>query len=147
MFGVALDGHHVDRLRLVRVHVDDKAEICRQVAADPRPLLARIVRTHDVPVLLHEQRMGAMGMHGDVVHAMAYLGLRIGQKLRIKSLVDGHPGAAAVIAAKGSCCGDRDVHALVVGRIEDDGMQAHAARAGLPGRPGAVLAQAGKFGP
>src|SRR2546422_1237796 len=36
MFGVALDRHDVDRFRFVRMHVDRKTKIGRQVTADLR---------------------------------------------------------------------------------------------------------------
>ena len=59
MLRVALDRHDVDRLRLVRVHVDREAEIGRQVAADFVPRVAGVVAAHHVPVLLHEQHVRA----------------------------------------------------------------------------------------
>src|SRR5262249_60410919 len=37
MLGVALDGHDVDSVRLVRVNIDNEAEIGGQVAADFLP--------------------------------------------------------------------------------------------------------------
>src|SRR5258708_405088 len=43
VLGVALDRHHVDGLRLVRVYVDRKAEVARQVAADLAPGVAGVV--------------------------------------------------------------------------------------------------------
>src|SRR5207342_2412831 len=78
MFRVALDGHDVDGFRLVRVDVDDKAEVRGQVAADFVPVVAGIVAAHDVPVLLHEEHAGARRIHGDAVHAMANLGGGVG---------------------------------------------------------------------
>ena len=41
-----------------------------------RPVVAGVVGAHHVPVLLHEEHAGALGMHGDVVDAMANLGRR-----------------------------------------------------------------------
>ena len=58
VLAVALDGDDVNRLRLVRVNVDDEAEIGRQIAADFCPLIAGVVGAHHVPVLLHEQHSG-----------------------------------------------------------------------------------------
>ena len=86
-------------------------------------------------------------MHGDVVHAVADLGVRVGNVLRAQSLVDRLPGLAAVIGAEGARGRDGDVHALRIVGIENDGVQAHAARARLPLRAGAVAAQAGEFLP
>ena len=54
---VAGDRDDVDRLRLVGVDVDDEPEVGGQVAADLLPRLAGVVAAHDVPVLLHEQRL------------------------------------------------------------------------------------------
>ena len=43
VLGVALDGNDVDGFRLVRVNVDDEAEVGRQVAADFVPVVAGVV--------------------------------------------------------------------------------------------------------
>jgi len=59
MFGVALDGHHIDRLRLVRMDVDDEPEVGGQVAADLGPVVTRVVAAQHVPVLLHEEDVRA----------------------------------------------------------------------------------------
>ena len=85
VFRVALDRHDVNRLRFVRVNVDDKAEIGRQVSADFLPLIAGIVAAHHVPVLLHEEHARPRRVHGDVVHAVADFGLRIGNVLRAQT--------------------------------------------------------------
>src|SRR4029077_3907016 len=62
-------------------------------------------------------------------------------------LVDGLPALATVISAKRACSRDGDVHALRILPIENDAVQAHAARARLPFRTGAVAAQSGKLLP
>src|SRR5439155_4207499 len=59
MLGVALDRHYVNSLRLVGVHVDYKAEISWQIAADLSPIIAGIVAAHYVPVFLHEEDIGS----------------------------------------------------------------------------------------
>ena len=81
VLGVALDRHDVDRLRLVRVDVDDEAEIGRQIAADLVPVIAGVVAAHHVPVLLHEERVGPRRVHRDAVDAVADFGVRIGNVL------------------------------------------------------------------
>ena len=86
MLRVALDGDDVDRLRLVRVHVDHEAEVGGQVAADLLPGIAGVVAAHHVPVLLHEEHVRARRVHGDVVNAVADLGRRIGNVLRSTAL-------------------------------------------------------------
>ena len=59
MLGIALDRHDVDRFRFVRMHVDGKAEIGGQIAADLMPHVTRIIAAHHVPVLLHVKHLGA----------------------------------------------------------------------------------------
>ena len=147
MLAVALDGDDVNRLGLVGVHVDGESEIGGQVAADFVPVVAGVVGAHDVPVLLHEEHAGTLGIHGDVVDAVADFGVGIGNVLRVQAFVDRLPGLAAVVGAEGARGRDRDVNALGIARIENDGVQAHAARAGLPFRSGAVAAKAGEFVP
>ncbi len=147
MLRVALDRHDVDRLRLVRVDVDRKAEVGRQVAADLVPGVAGVVAAHHVPVLLHEQHVRPRGVHGDAVHAVADLGVRIGDLLRAQAAVDRLPGRAAVVGAERAGGRDRDEHALRIDRVEQDRVQAHAARARLPLRARAVAAQAGQLVP
>jgi len=106
-----------------------------------------LISAHDVPVLLHEERIGARGVHGDVVDAVTDVGLGVGDVLRVESLIDGLPGLAAVVGAEGSGGRDGDVDALWIAGVEDDGVQAHAPRAGLPARAGAVFAEAGDLVP
>ena len=76
MLRVALDRDDVNGFRLVRVNVDHEAEIGGQVAADLAPRVAGVVAAHHVPMLLHEQHVGARRVHGDVVNAVADLGGR-----------------------------------------------------------------------
>src|SRR5208283_5281646 len=147
MLGVTLDGHHVDRLRLVRMDVYREAEISRQVPADLFPGLARIVAAHDVPVLLHVQHLRTRWVHGQAVNAVADLCVRVRDSLRTKTLVRGTPALASIIAAEhpGSRYGDED--ALGVARIDDDRVQAHAASSGLPRGPRVMAAESRKLAP
>ena len=85
MLGVALDGDDVDRFRLVRMDVDDEAEVGRQIAADLLPRVAAVVGPHDVPVLLHEQRVRLRRVHRDAMHAVPDFGRRIGHVLRVQA--------------------------------------------------------------
>ena len=82
MLRIALDRHHVDGLRLVRMDVDHEPEVGRQVAADLAPRIAGVVAAHHVPVLLHEEHVGPRPVHGDAMDAVADLGLRIGDVVR-----------------------------------------------------------------
>src|SRR5262249_38312527 len=147
VFTVALDGDNVNRFSLVRVHVDHEAEIRRQVSADFAPVVAGVVRAHYVPVLLHEEHARPLGMHGDVVHAVADFGGRIGDVLRTQALIYGLPVIAAVVGAESTRSGDCDPHALRIAGIKNNAMEAHAASARLPLGTGAVAAQAGEFVP
>ena len=62
-------------------------------------------------------------------------------------MVDGLPGFAGIVGAERAGRGDGDEDAVGIAWIEDDGVQTHAAGAGLPLRTGAVAAQAGEFVP
>jgi len=143
VLGVGLDGDDVDGLGLVGVDVDGEAEVCGEIAADLVPGVAGVVGAHDVPVLLHVERGGAAGVHGDVVDAVADLGGGVGDVCGAEALVDGAPGLAAVVGAESSGSRDGDDDALGVGGREDDGVETHAACSGCPMWAGAVTAKAG----
>ncbi len=100
VFAVAFDGRDVDCFGLMGVDVDYEAEISGEVAADFVPEVAGVVAAHDVPVLLHEEGVGFPRMHGDVVNAVANLGVGIGNVLRDEALVDRLPGFTRVIRAE-----------------------------------------------
>src|SRR5579872_2460210 len=72
---------------------------------------------------------------------------RVGNVLRVQALIDRLPGLSPVVGPEGACRRDGDVNPPVIRRIENDGVQAHPARARLPCRSGAMAAQAGKFMP
>jgi hypothetical protein len=80
---VALDRYDVDSFRLVRVDVDHKPEVGRQVPAHLSPRIAGVVAAHDVPVLLHEQHVRTRAVHRDAVHAVTDLGGRVGDMERM----------------------------------------------------------------
>ncbi len=147
VLGVALDGHDVDRFGLVEVDVDDEAEVGGKVAADLGPVVASVVGAHHVPVFLHEENAGALGIHSDVMDAVAGFSSWVGNVFGVETLVDGLPRFAAVVAAEGTGGGDRDVDSVGIRWIEDDRVKAHAASARLPLGPGAVTAEAREFVP
>ena len=144
---VALDRHDVDRLRLVGVHRDREAEVRGQVAADLTPLAARVVGAHHVPVLLHEQRVRPGRVLREAVHAVADLRVLVRDLVRAQALVDGRPRDAGIVAAERPRGRDGHVDPVLVGRVQDDRVQAQAARARLPRRAGRVLAQPGQLLP
>src|SRR4029077_3355818 len=61
--------------------------------------------------------------------------------------VDRLPRCAAVVSAECSSGRDRDENSFRIFGIENDRVQAHASRPGLPVGSGAVAAQAGEFVP
>src|SRR5439155_15018723 len=109
---IALDGNNINRVRFVRVNVDHEPEVGRQVPADFFPVVTGIVRTHDVPVLLHEQHTRTRWVHGNVVNAVTDLGVRVGNVLGAQSAVDRLPGLAAVVGAECARSRDGDEHPL-----------------------------------
>src|SRR6266487_1935618 len=80
-------------------------------------------------------------MQREAVHAVADLGGGIRDVLGVQTAVDRSPRLAAVVAAERARSRDRDVDALRVARIEQNGVEAHAAGPRLPLGPGAVAAQ------
>src|SRR3954447_26334165 len=81
------------------------------------------------------------------MHAVADLSVRVGNVLRTQPAINGFPCLPAVVGAKCARSGDRNPDALGILRIEDDGVQAHAAGSWLPLRTGPMAAQPGKFLP
>ena len=81
MFRITFDRNHVNRFRLVKMNIDRKSEISRQVAADFVPGLAGIIAAHDIPVFLHEKYIRARPMHSDAMNAMPDFGVGIGNIL------------------------------------------------------------------
>ena len=78
---------------------------------------------------------------------MADLGVLVRELSGAQPPVDRLPGLAAVVGAEGAGRGDRHIHPLPVGRVEDDRVQAHAAGARLPAGRGPVGTQRGQFLP
>src|SRR5258707_9939647 len=86
-------------------------------------------------------------MHGNMVDAVTDLGVGVGDVLRNEALVDGLPGFAGVVGAERTRGGNGDVDAIGVFLVENDGVETHAAGAGLPLGACTVAAQAGKLVP
>src|SRR5205085_7602591 len=83
----------------------------------------------------------------DVMNAMAHLRVRIGNVLRMQTLVDRLPTLAAIIGAERARRRDRDEDSLRIFWIEQNRVQTHSARAWLPLRSGAVPAQSRELFP
>src|SRR6476659_2377383 len=141
MFGVALDWDDVDRFGFVRMHVNRKSEVARQIAANFAPAIACVVAPHHVPVFLHEQRIRLRRMHRDAMNAVPYLCRWVGHELRVQTSIDWLPRFAAVITTKGARGGDCDGYSSRILLIEENRVQTHSTCAWLPLRAGIVFAQ------
>jgi hypothetical protein len=72
-------------------------------------------------------------MHRDAVYAMAHFGVGVGKfELRPKSAVDRPPRVAGIVASERASGRDGCIDALRGSTVEQNGVQAHAAGAGLP---------------
>src|ERR1700675_58995 len=147
VFRVALDGHDVNRLRLVGVNVDHEAEIRGEVPADLLPGVAGVIAAHHIPVLLHKKYARTRWVHGDVVNKVAALSRWVRNVLGIQTTVDRLPAFATIVGTKGSRCRNRNVDALGIAGIENDCVQTHTTGARLPLWAGAMTAQSGEFRP
>src|SRR5581483_571975 len=141
MLRIAGDGNDVNGVRLVGVHIDDEAEVGRQIAADLLPRLASVIGAHDIPVFLHEQRVRPRRMHRQPVDAVADFGGRVGYLFRTKATVNRAPRLGRVVGAENTGGRDRDEDPSRVGRVLHDRVQAHPSGTWLPGRPRIVVAQ------
>ena len=131
----------------MRVHRDGETEVGGQVAAHFAPGLAGVVAAHHVPVLLHVQHAGPGRVHRQPVHAVAHLGFRVRDAVGSEAAVDRPPRPAGVVGPERAGRRDGGEHPAGLVRVQDDRVQAHPARARLPGRARAVAAQAGQFLP
>src|SRR6267378_3853759 len=86
-------------------------------------------------------------MHGDPMNAVANLRVRIGNILRMQTLVDRLPIFSAIISTERARGGDRNEHSFAIFRIQQNRVQTHSTGAWLPTRPGSVAAQSRQFLP
>src|SRR5437588_8301604 len=98
-------------------------------------------------MLLHEKRVRTRGMHGDPMNAVANLCIRIGNILRMQTLVDRLPIFSPIITTERARGRDRNEYSLAIFRIQQNRVQTHSACAWLPTRPGSVAAQSRQFLP
>src|ERR1700720_3287242 len=98
-------------------------------------------------MFLHEQCIRPLRMHRDMMNAMTDLGFRIGNVLRMQTLVDRLPTLAAVVGPERARSGDRDEHSFRVFWIEKNRVQTHPACTRLPFRSRAMPAQSREFLP
>jgi hypothetical protein len=81
------------------------------------------------------------------MHAVADLGRRVWHEIGLQSAGDRPPRLTGVVAPKRAGGGDGGEDPRRVARIQQDGVQAHAAGARLPAGPRAVAAQSRQFLP
>src|SRR2546425_13379500 len=98
-------------------------------------------------MLLHEQSVRTRRMHGDAMNAVTHFCCRLGNVLRIESLVDWLPRRRAVVSSERAGCRNSCKDSLGIALIEKDRVQAHPAGARLPLRTRAVAAKSSKFVP
>jgi hypothetical protein len=108
----------------VRVHDDREAEVGRQALRDRAPRLAVVVAAQHADaggagpshrpaaVVLHVEPAGRVLVAGDLVHALAELGVRIGHEAGADALVRGLERLPAVLAQVVAAGRDAEVHAL-----------------------------------
>src|SRR5690242_2915164 len=104
----------------MRVNVDHKTKIRREIPADLFPVVTPVVASHYVPMLLHEKHAGPRRMHRNVMNAMTNFGGRIWNVQRVQSLVNRLPRLAAIVGSKSACCRNSDIDSLWIARIEND---------------------------
>ena len=127
----------------MRVHDDREAEVGREAVGDGGPRAALVVGAVDAAVVLQEQPLGSRGVPGDLVHALAELGvlLALGQELRADPLVARRPGAAAVLGLVDAAGREGDGDRVRVVGVRQDRVEGLAAEAGGPLRAVRVVPQ------
>src|SRR6185312_76472 len=120
MLRIALDWDNVNRLRLMRMHIDREAEIGWEVAAYLAPGFAGIVGAHYIPVLLHEQHIRARGVQRDAVDTVPDFSGRIWHEIGLEPAIDRLPGLAAIVGSKRPSRGNRNENTIVIFRIDDN---------------------------
>src|SRR5438874_13841065 len=98
-------------------------------------------------MFLHEERVRFGWMHRDPMDAVPDFRVRIGNVLRMQTVVDRFPTYSGVVGSERARGRDRDENALRIFWIDQDRVQTHPACARLPFRPGIVLTETGKFVP
>src|SRR5262249_43808513 len=139
---VGLDGNDVRAIGIPRVDNDGKAKIRRDAVGDIFPILTVIVGAVESPVILQVETLGASRVHGNFVNALSEFGIFVGHEHGADAAVLRGPGLAAVCGAVNAAGGNGDVHALIVGRVENDGMQGETAVAGNPARAVRMIEEA-----
>src|SRR5712692_2441713 len=90
---------------------------------------------------------GREGVHGNMVNAVADLGVRVGHELGVQATVDGPPRLAAIVGAERARSRDCDVHPLRVLPIQNNRVQAQSTGAWLPIGSGPMAAESCKLMP
>ncbi len=118
-----------------------EAERRRQPLADVRPVRPRVVAAVHTPVVLKIEPVGVGRVPGDLVHALAELGVGIRQEDRRDTGVGRRPARAAVPRAEHPGGGDGDRHRVRVAPVGEYRVQPLTAAARHPFVPRRVLPQ------
>src|SRR5436189_4871132 len=101
MLGIAFDRDDINRLRLMRVHLDGKTEIRWEITTYFVPHLTRIIGAHHVPMFLHEENARSRSVHGNPMDTMADVRLRVGDFVGgLKTAINRPPCLAGIIGPK-----------------------------------------------
>jgi len=73
-------------------------------------------------MILQKKALGPIGMHRDFVHALPELGIFVGHEHSADAPVLRGPGTPAVVGPVNAAGGNCHVHALVVDRVEHNGV-------------------------
>ena len=146
---IAVERQEEQRVRVAGMGGGGKAEARGQALLDARPAAAAILASVHAAMVLLVEPVGHARRHGQVVHALAGLGvaLLLGQEVAARAAVAGLPGPAAVRGVEHAAGRDRDPELLRVLGMGHQRVQDQPAAAGLPVRPRGMLAQAGDVAP
>src|SRR5690242_4077792 len=109
-----------------------KAKFGGKVVLDVDPIVASIDTLVDATVVLLVEDVGLRGMLDHAVQALPKLRVDVRQETGTHVFVEEDPALTTIVGAHAANGGDAHPHTLIIGRIDDNGMQAQAARARPP---------------
>ena len=105
------------------MHHDREAKVGRHSVGDVGPGTGGIIGAIESPVILQEKTFGALWVQGDLVNALAELGVFIGHKHGADAAILRGPSRASVVGAVDAASRDGNVNPLLIGGVEDDRVQ------------------------
>src|ERR1039458_5231826 len=124
------DGHREERFLFGCRDRHPESEARRHAAGNVGPLLAVETGFVEAAMVLLIQALGVAWVRQQMMHALPHLGEFLRLEIGAHALVEGLPGGAAIARAERAGRGDRHYHPSLAKAL--NGMQAHAARAGVP---------------